>query len=437
MTFAAWGSLAVFAVIYGLIATERMDKTVAALIGASVVILLGFVPYEDALAAIDLNVILLLIGMMLVMSMLAETGVFEWLAIRLAKSARGNGVVIFLEFMVVTAVLSALLDNVTTIILLAPITILIAEILEIPPVPILILEAIASNIGGASTLIGDPPNILIGSQAKLSFNEFLVNLGPPIVLIALIVFPAMAFFHRHELNVDQGVRNQLDKTRPERAILDPVSLRRGLLIFAVMLLGFFLGRRTGIEPGIIAVAGAMVMSLACKKALDRALRNVEWNTVFFFIGLFMLIGALEHNGVFDLLGGVMLDATGGNLLMTVLAVLWFAAIMSALVDNIPLVIAMIPIIHSIVPSFATTLPDPSPEIMHATVEKPLFWALALGACLGGNGTLVGASANVVVAQIARRNRYELTFMAFTRRGFPIMVFTLLISSAYLYFRYFL
>ena len=436
MTGAAIGSLAIFALAYVFIASERIDKTVAALLGASAVILAGFIPYHDALAAIDLNVILLLIGMMLVMSMLSETGVFEWLAVRIAKSARGNGVVIFLEFMIVTAVLSAFLDNVTTVILLAPITILIAEILEIPPVPILILIAIASNIGGTSTLIGDPPNILIGSQAGLSFNEFIVNLGPAVLIIATLVFPLMAVVYRRKLQVEERVRHRLERTRPERAILDPTSLRRGLFIFALMILGFFLGRAAGIEPGIVAVAGAMVMSLACKKDLHHALGKVEWNTVFFFIGLFMLIGSLEHNGIFELLGRFIMDATGGHLLTTVITILWFSAIMSAIVDNIPLVIAMIPLIQSMIPSFAVSMGEPSAEILRAQVEEPLFWALALGACLGGNGTLVGASANVVVAQIGRRNGYNITFLGFTRYGFPIMILTLAICTVYLVVRYF-
>ncbi|MEX2015853.1 MAG: ArsB/NhaD family transporter [Candidatus Hydrogenedentales bacterium] len=436
MSGAAVGSLVIFALTYVFIASERIDKTVAALLGASAVILVGFIPYHDALAAIDLNVILLLIGMMLVMSILSDTGVFEWLAVRIAKSSRGNGVVIFLEFMVVTAVLSAFLDNVTTVILLAPITILIAEILEIPPVPILILEAIASNIGGTSTLIGDPPNILIGSQAGLSFNEFIANLGPIILVICILVFPLMAIVYRANLHVAEGVRHRLERTRPERAILDPVSLRRGLIIFALMILGFFIGRAVGIEPGIVAIAGAMVMSLACRKDLHRALEKVEWNTVFFFIGLFMLIGSLEHNGIFERLATFMLEATGGNLLATVMTVLWFAAIMSAIVDNIPLVIAMIPLIQSMIPSFAASMGTLTPDEMRLQVEEPLFWALALGACLGGNGTLIGASANVVVSQIARRNNYNITFMGFTRYGFPIMIFTVAISTIYLYLRYF-
>ena len=436
MSGAAIGSLAIFALAYVFIASERIDKTVAALLGASAVILAGFIPYHDALAAIDLNVILLLIGMMLVMSMLSETGVFEWLAVRIAKSARGNGVIIFLEFMAVTAFLSAFLDNVTTVILLAPITILIAEILEIPPVPILILIAIASNIGGTSTLIGDPPNILIGSQAGLSFNEFIVNLGPVVLIIAALTFPLMALVYRSKLQVEERVRHRLERTRPERAILDPVALRRGLFIFALMILGFFLGRAAGIEPGIVAVAGAMVMSLACKKDLHHALGKVEWNTVFFFIGLFMLIGALEHNGIFELLGTYIMEATGGNLMTTVITILWFAAIMSAIVDNIPLVIAMIPLIQSMIPTFAVSLNNPAAEVLREQVEEPLYWALALGACLGGNGTLVGASANVVVAQIGRRNGYVITFMEFTRYGLPIMIFTLIICTVYMVLRYF-
>ena len=436
MTFGIGASLVIFAVTYGFIATERIDKTAAALLGASAVILLGLIPYDVALEGIDLNVIFLLIGMMLVMNILSETGLFEWLAVTIAKRARGNGTVIFLEFMVVTAVLSALLDNVTTVILMAPITILIAEMLEIPATPFLILEAIASNIGGTSTLVGDPPNILIGSQANLSFNEFLINLGPVVLIMIAILFPAMAWWFRRTLAVNPDAKERLSRTRPELAILDPVGLRNGLIVFALMLLGFFFSRSLHVEPGIVAIAGAMVMSLACKRDLHKTLEKVEWNTVFFFVGLFMLIGALEHNGLFEEIGTVILDATGGNLMLTVLTILWFSAIVSALVDNIPLVIAMIPLIQSIIPTFSAQLGDPAPEILRAQVAEPLFWALALGACLGGNGSLVGASANVVVAQIARRNKYDLTFMRFTKYGFPMMIVTLVISSIYLVLRYF-
>lgn len=430
------GSLIIFTITYVFIASEKIDKTAAALLGAAAVIMLGYVPYEAALEAVDLNVILLLVGMMLVMNFLSETGVFEWMAVVIAKRAKGSGPKIFLMFLFATAILSALLDNVTTVILMAPITILIAEMLAIPAAPFLILEAIASNIGGTATLIGDPPNIIIGSRAGLSFNQFLYNLAPIIVLMCLVLFPALSFVFRRNLVVTDVARTRIERTRPELAILDPQGLRRGLVVFGLILLGFFVGRALHIEPGIIAIAGALVMGIVCGKNLHHALEKVEWATVFFFIGLFMLIGALEHNGLFEWLGEFIFDVTGGDYLMTVMVILWFAAISSAIVDNIPLVIAMIPLIQNIVPQFAERMGVTDPAVVQASIAEPLFWSLALGACLGGNGTLVGASANVVVTQIARRNNYPVTFLGFTAYGAPVMVVTLVFSTVYLYLRYF-
>jgi Na+/H+ antiporter NhaD/arsenite permease-like protein len=431
-----FASLAVFGVTYILIATEKMDKTAAALLGASVAIMFGLVPYEAALRAVDLNVVFLLVGMMLVVNIMAKTGVFEWIAVRIAQAAKGDGLRILISFLLATVVLSAFLDNVTTVILIAPITILICEILELPAVPFLILEALASNIGGAATLVGDPPNVLIASKTKLSFNEFLVNLGPPVVVMMAFGVLAAIFFFRHQVRVPEANKQRIMRARPERAILDPVRLRRALIVFGLLLGGFFASHALGIEPGIIALAGALVMALVCQTDLHHALEKVEWNSVFFFVGLFMLIGALEHNHVFETLGHHIAQWTQGNFLLTVMVVLWFAAVASAIVDNIPLVIAMIPLIQTIVPDFAADVGLTDPALIRAQIEEPLYWSLALGACLGGNGSLVGASANVVVAQIGKRNNYPLTFWAFTRYGFPTMIGTTAIASVYLYLRYF-
>lgn len=431
------GSLIIFGVSYLAIATEKLDKTAAALLGASAAIMLHLVPYEAALHAVDLNVVLLLVGMMLAVNVMAGTGIFEWLAVTIAQRAKGHGLRILLQFLAVTALLSAFLDNVTTVILIAPITILVCEILELPATPFLIFEALASNIGGAATLVGDPPNVIISSATGLSFNAFLVNLGPPVLVMVVGGLGAATLFLRKELTVSDTNRQRIMRARPDRAILDPVALRRSLAVFALILAGFFLGHSVGIEPGIIAIAGALLMAVVCGVDLHHALEKVEWNSVFFFVGLFMLIGALEHNHVFEALGGLIVEWTAGDFLATVLTVLWFSAVASAIVDNIPLVIAMIPLLQSIIPVFGAQmglLDDP--VALRAQVAEPLYWSLALGACLGGNGSLVGASANVVVAQIARRNGYPLTFMAFTRLGLPTMLGTLAVSTAYLYLRYF-
>lgn len=432
------GSIAIFAITYIFIASEKLDKTVAALLGAAAVIVFHLVPYEHALAAVDLNVIFLLVGMMIVMHILSQTGVFEWLAVTIAQKSRGNGIVILLEFFVITAVLSAFLDNVTTVILIAPITILICEILEIPAIPFLILEAIASNIGGTSTLIGDPPNVIIGSQTDLTFNEFIYHLAPPVVVMLLVLTPCIGILFRSKMRVKEAAKIRILRARPSVAILDPAGLKKALAVFALILLAFFSSHALGIEPGIIALSGALIMAVVCRIDLHHALEKVEWNSVLFFVGLFMLIGALEYNEVFQSIGEWMLGATQGNFLLTVLTILWFSAILSAIVDNIPLVIAMIPLIKIIIPAFGAELGvADDPEALKAMVEEPLYWALALGACLGGNGSLVGASANVVITQMARRNNYPITFMGFTRYGAPVMLATVAISSLYIYIRYFL
>lgn len=429
--------ITVFLVVYFFIATEIVDKTIAALIGAGLMIGLHLVGYEEALHAIDMNVLFLLIGMMIVVNTLTDTGVFEWLAIKLARIAKGNGLVLAILFMILTAVLSAFLDNVTTVILMAPITILLCQLLEIPAVPILIMEAVFSNIGGTATLVGDPPNILIGSQTHLSFNDFLINLSPPVLVMLVVLIGVMALMFRKTIRTTEQTRKRIEQSRPEKAILQPLVLKKALGVFGLILAGFFGGRMLDIEPGIIALVGAMVMVLVCKKDIHHSLVHVEWNTILFFAGLFMMISALEHSHVFEKMGGFILHICGGNLMATALTILWFSAIASAIVDNIPLVMAMIPLVKGIIPVFAQQMGIADPMLVQAQIAEPLLWSLALGACLGGNGTLVGASANVVIAQVANRNKCPITFWSFTKYGFPFMIASLLIAHLYIYARYFM
>ena len=427
----------VFLVVYFFIATEIIDKTIASLIGAGLMIGLHLVGYEEALHAIDLNVIFLLVGMMIVVNTLTDTGVFEWLAIKLARLAKGNGLVLAIFFMLLTAVLSAFLDNVTTVILMAPITILLCQLLEIPAVPILIMEAVFSNIGGTATLVGDPPNILIGSQTHLSFNDFLINLSPPVLVMLVLLLGVMALMFRKTIKTTEQTRRRIEQSRPEKAILQPLVLKKALIVFGLILAGFFSGRLLDIEPGIIALVGAMVMVLVCKKDIHHSLVHVEWNTILFFAGLFMMISALEHSHVFEKMGDFILHICGGNLMATALTILWFSAIASAIVDNIPLVMAMIPLVKGIIPVFARQMGIDDPMLIQLQIAEPLLWSLALGACLGGNGTLVGASANVVIAQVANRNGCPITFWSFTKYGFPFMIASLLIAHLYIYLRYFM
>jgi len=431
-------SIIVFVICYILIASEKVDKSIVALLGAATVIILHQVPYEKALEMVDLNVVFLLMGMMMIVTILSRTGLFEWVAVSLARKANGNAIVITMILLLVTAVFSAFLDNVTTIILIAPVTILLTQILEIPTVPILIMEAVFSNIGGTATLVGDPPNILIGSKTDLTFNEFLLNLGPVVLVIMAVGIVITYFTLRRSTVATSAARKRIEKAQPNLAIIEPRVLKRALPIFGLVIVGFFAGHAIGVEPGIVALAGGVGMTLVGSSSLHDVMQKVEWGTILFFIGLFMLVGALEYNGVFDKLGHFMLQLTQDDLFLTAILILWTSAIISALVDNIPLVIAMIPLVQSTIPKFAESMGIVgSPELIDMQIQAPLFWALALGACLGGNGSLIGASANVVVSQVAKRNYYDLTFWRFTKYGFPIMAVSLIISSFYLYFRYFM
>lgn len=425
----------IFILVYILIACEKVEKAIAAVLGAGIMAACGVAEVPAMLAKIDLNVLALLIGMMIIVNIMASSGVFEWIAVMIARQSRGNGVMIVIEFMLATAFVSAFMDNVTTVILMAPVTILICQFLRLPVTPILILEAVFSNIGGTATLVGDPPNILIGASCKLSFNDFLFNLAPVVTLIAVTLLAVVVLIMRKQLKTTPDVIKQVLLTEPSRAILDPVRLKRSLAIFGLTLLGFFTTRLTKIDAGVIAMLGAFLMALVCGAELGKKLEKVEWPTIMFFCGLFMMVGALEINGVFEEMGQAMLRFTDGNFGMTLMIILWSSAILSAIIDNIPLVIAMIPLIQSIIPTFAASMGYTDAAAIRLHVSEPLFWALALGACLGGNGTLIGASANVVISQVARKNGYHLSFREFTAYGFPLMILSLLISSGYLYFRY--
>ena len=420
-------SICIFLIAYFFIATEKIEKSIAALLGAVAVIAFGLIPFEDAVHAIDLNVIFLLIGMMTCVGILAETGFFEWVAIYVSKKMRGNAVGILIAMLVVTMLFSALLDNVTTIILLAPVTILITQLLEIPTLPFLILEAIASNIGGTATLIGDPPNIIIGSVAKLSFNDFIIHLSPGIAVIAVVFIASSVFLMKKHLHVPENVKDRVNKAYPELAIRDSKNMKKSLFVFLLIFIGFFVHHSFDLEPGIVSLAGMCVMLVVCKSHTENMLKIVEWDAILFFIGLFIMIGALEYNGVIGHLANIMLDMCGDNMLLTAIIVLLGSAFFSAILDNIPFVIAMTPLVQKLI--VASGSPD------HGV--HPLFWALAMGACLGGNGTLIGASANVVASKIGARNGYPITFMTFLKYGIPFTLQSLIIAVIYIWVRYFL
>ncbi|MBI9019981.1 MAG: ArsB/NhaD family transporter [Verrucomicrobia bacterium] len=419
-------SIVIFVLVYILLASEKVEKSVAAILGASAVIIGGLIDFESAMSAIDLNVIFLLVGMMTCVAILAETGFFEWVAISVAKAMKGRAAPILITLLLVTMVFSALLDNVTTIILLAPVTILITQLLELPTLPFLILEALASNIGGTATLIGDPPNIIIGSRAELTFNDFIVHLSPGVLVMGAVFIITAYFVMRKYLHVPDQVRTRVIEACPKLAIRDAKKMKRSLIVFGFIFIGFFTHHHLGVPPGVIALAGMGAMLLTCRTKSEKMLRHVEWDAILFFIGLFIIIGALEHNGVIDLLANGMLNLCGDNLLLTTMVVLWGSALLSAVLDNIPFVIVMMPLIQKMLVDTGVA----------PTGDNPLFWALALGACLGGNGTIIGASANVVVSKIGERNGYKITFMHFMKWGFPFMIQSVFLAMIYLWLRYF-
>ncbi len=411
----------VFVVTYALIATERVDKTVAALLGGTVVVVIGIIDQEEAFGAIDLNVIFLLAGMMTMAAILRRTGFFQWLAIRSVKVAGGEPFRLLLVLSVVCAGLSAFLDNVTTVVLIAPVTLYIATVLRVSPIPFLISEILASNIGGAATLIGDPPNILIGSAAGLGFPEFLANMGPISVLILLVFLAMTRLMFGRDLKVHADVRDAVLALDEGEVLTDLGLLRLSLIVLGATIIGFVVATPLGLEAGTIALLGAAVLLLLSRLDVEPVLREVEWPTLFFFVGLFMLVEAVVHVGIIDAVATGLLDLTGGDPTITTIGLLWLSGIASAIIDNIPYTATMIPVVHQM---GVAGLP-----------LEPLWWSLALGACLGGNATIVGASANVVVANMAGRAGHGISFFLFLRYGLLVALMSLVLSSIYLYVRY--
>jgi Na+/H+ antiporter NhaD/arsenite permease-like protein len=412
---------AIFLVAYGLIASERVDRTLVALLGGLLVVALGVIDQEEAFAAIDFNVIFLLAGMMVLAGGLSKTGFFEFVAGHAIHLSRGQPFRLLLILSILTAVLAAVLDNVTTVVLLTPVTLSIARTLKVNPFPYLISQVFASNIGGTATLIGDPPNILIGSAAGLDFGAFLVNLAPVVVLIMVAFVGIMWLAFGRSMEDDADRLDVLATVDPAAAITDRPLMIRALIVLGLTLVGFLFHAALGLEAATVALLGATVLMLVGRLDPHDALRDIEWNTLFFFVGLFMLIEAVVHVGIVRGIGEAMASAAGGNLTIATMGILWFSAIASAVVDNIPYTATAIPIVRQLADS--------------GLRAEPMWWALALGACLGGNLTIVGASANIVVANLAARDGHPITFMRFFRYGVGVVVVTLVISTFYLWIRY--
>ncbi len=411
----------IFVIAYGLIASERVDRTLIALLGGLLVVVLGIVNQEEAFAAIDFNVIFLLAGMMVLAGGLSKTGFFEFVAGYAIHFSRGQPFRLLIILSILTALLAAVLDNVTTVVLLTPVTLSIARTLKVNPFPYLISQIFASNIGGTATLIGDPPNILIGSAAGLDFGAFLVNLAPVVVVIMIVFVGIMWLAFGRNMEDDADRLDILATVDPTAAIKDRPLMVRALVVLGLTLVGFLFHSVLGLEAATIALLGATVLMLVGPLDPHEALRDIEWNTLFFFVGLFMLIEAVVHVGIVGGIADALAEAAGGDLTVATMGILWFSAIASAIVDNIPYTATAIPIVQQ--------LADTGLE------AAPMWWALALGACLGGNLTIVGASANIVVANLAARDGHPMTFMQFFRYGLGVVLASLVISTAYLWIRY--
>jgi Na+/H+ antiporter NhaD/arsenite permease-like protein len=414
-------AVGIFLIALALIATEWVHRTKIALIGASLVVITQTIDQSEAIEAIDFETIGLLAGMMLMVKLTEPTGVYNYLAIRAGQASGGRPFAVVLTLAVTTAVLSAFLDNLTTILLMVPITFLLADALDIEPIPLIIIEVIASNIGGTATLIGDPPNILIAGATGLSFGEFMVNLAPIAIVTLAVVTGVLYLIFRRRLQIAPEAREQVLSLDARRSIEDAAELRRTLPILVLTVIAFFVHRPLGIEPATVALTGASVMLLTTKEGVEKALEGIEWTTLFFFIGLFILVGALEHTGAIGEVADGVASVTGGDRTAELLGITWVSALGSGLVDNIPFTTAMIPVVEEL-------QADNAGDDAH-------WWALSLGACFGGNATLIAAAANVAAAGMAERAGQRISFVTFLKVGLPVTLLSIAMASAYIALRY--
>jgi Na+/H+ antiporter NhaD/arsenite permease-like protein len=428
-----WVAVSILLVVYAVIMAEKFNRAVLSMLGAGMMILCGVLTQQQAVAGIDFNTIGLLTGMMVIVAISQKTGMFQYVAIKAAKVVKGDPWGILVMLSVVTAVFSAFLDNVTTVLLIAPVTLLITDALGIKPYPFLFAQILSSNIGGTATLIGDPPNIMIGSAAGLSFYDFLVNLAPITPIIMLVTILAIWVMFGRGLHATEEAKALVMEFNENDAIENVPLLKKSLFVLAAVIGGFTVAHSFHLEPASIAMFGAALLlllqtwgqSLHDKDhAYEGIMAEVEWTTIFFFVGLFIVVTGVEHTGVIEMLAHKTLELTGGDFNATAGAILWVSAIASALIDNIPFVATMIPLIESMAPSFGG-----------AEALVPLWWALALGACLGGNGSLIGASANLIVAGFAQRAGHPIAFLQFMKHAFFLMLGSIAVAHTYLYLRY--
>ncbi len=414
-------AILIFALVMIAIISEKVNRAVAAMAGSLLMIIFNIVSVETGLGHIDFNTIGVLIGMMLFVAVVKNSGLFEYIAILSAKKAKGDPWKIMLCFMLITATLSAVLDNVTTVLLIGPMTIVITQILNINPTPFLITQILASNIGGTSTLIGDPPNIMIGSAASLSFADFVINLGPVVLIILFSTIICFKFIFKNQLSVDDKFKEDILKLDETKAIKDKPLLIKSIIMMIFILLGFILHNLIHLESSVVALTGATIMLFIGKQDVDEILASIEWSTIAFFGGLFVIVGGLVEVGIINEIAESLISTTQGHLMLTMLLILWLSAIISSFLDNIPFVATLIPLI--------LTMQTQGVDVI------PLWWATSLGACLGGNGTLIGASANIVLANVGQKNGYPITFKDYFKIGFPLMLLSIVISTIYLLIRF--
>ncbi|MCG4515171.1 ArsB/NhaD family transporter [Eggerthella lenta] len=414
-------AVAVFVVVMITIMTEKLHRSLAAITGAMIVLALHVMPFDAAMEHIDFNTLGVLLGMMLFVSVVKLSGVFEFLAIKCARLAKGDPWKIMLLFVLLTAVLSAFLDNVTTVLLIGPMTLTVCKLLDVNPIPFFMTEILASNIGGTATLIGDPPNIMIGSAAGYSFFDFILYDAPAVAIILVAILGVFYALYGRKMNVDDEHKARIMELDEHAQIKNRRLLKQSVVMTALVVVGFMAHGALGLESCIIALGAAGIIMLISGESIEEALSNVEWTTLSFFAGLFVIVGALAETGVIGMLANGLIDATGGNVFITMLVLLIGSAVISSFLDNIPFVATMIPILLAM----ESTGMD----------VTPLWWAVSLGACLGGNGTLIGASANVVLSDISKKHGYEIAFAKFFKTGFPIMLLTILIAGVYLVVRF--
>jgi len=414
---------AIFVGVYALIVSERLHRTLAALLGAVLVIATGLVTQAEAFSneVVDFNVIFLLAGMMVIANILAKTGLFQWIAVEAIRFTKGDPYQVLVVASVVTAVVSAVLDNVTTVVLVVPITFFITKRLHMDPVPILISQILASNIGGTATLIGDPPNLIIGSRLGKDFGDFLVNTAP-VSIVSLIGYLLLArWLFRDSLRGARLTKQDIDDlVREEQTIADPKMMRTGLVVLLFTIVGFIVARPLGLQGATVALAGAVVLMIVSKDDVQEILKSVEWSSLFFFIGLFIVVGAVVKTGLIKDLATAALGVTGGRTDVAALLVLWMSGFLSAIVDNIPYTITMVPLVA---------------ELGRTVNVEPLIWALSLGANFGGNATVIGASANVVVSGMAAAQGHPITFRGYLKYGIPATLLTMVIATIDIWLRH--